>query len=356
MIIYTRSPYFITVDEASQIGSKIELRIWNGTGSAPTGATYVLSKSIASTTQRKNSYNISPYIREYIENVAPIYTADKTDSVNMWANVEVKRYKETSIGVYSLLNTTTYLGVCGYTLYTDGYNFTNASNDFIPLTSVEKDIRYNRDGVYPYINVLINPSAELNIIATYKDLSGSNVTNVNYTSTKGLLKVPVTLVNSNYDNGNTLTIKYTLSAVDYTFIYRIIPVCEPKYTPAICSFINRYGGWEFLTFFKTRKDDINVKGSNYNLLPDTLGYNYQRGQSKSFNLNGKQTVKLNTGFVPENYSSSIQDLLLSETILLNGLPVELKTQNANLKTSLNDKNINYELDFEYSYNLINNVI
>ena len=59
---------------------------------------------------------------------------------------------------------------------------------------------------------------------------------------------------------------------------------------------------------------------------------------------------------PENYSSSIQDLLLSETILLNGLPVELKTQSANLKTSLNDKNINYELDFEYSYNLINNVI
>jgi hypothetical protein len=52
----------------------------------------------------------------------------------------------------------------------------------------------------------------------------------------------------------------------------------------------------------------------------------------------------------------IQDLLLSETVLLDGKPVEVKTQATTLKTSLQDKNINYEIEFDYAFNLINNVI
>jgi len=72
MIIYSRSPYFITVNESAQVGSKIELRLWNGTGSAPTPATYTFSKAIASSTQIENIYNISPFVKEYIDNVAPL--------------------------------------------------------------------------------------------------------------------------------------------------------------------------------------------------------------------------------------------------------------------------------------------
>ena len=387
MIIYTRSPYFITVNESGQVGSKIELRIWNGTGAAPTPATYTFSKSIASATQIENVYNISPFVKEYIDNIAPIYSSDELDSTTMWANVEVKRYKETSVGSYVLLDTTTYLGTNGYTSFTDGYNYTNPSNVFMLLSDNTKEIKYDISKDIPYVNILVNRGEFDTLTATYTDLAGLNPTVVTYTSTKGAIKIPLSILDSDYANGNyckidaednTLVSNFkarvladsgtfeagtcmvstidSIADTELQYIYKVVPVCELKYSPVVCSFINRYGGWEFLTFFKARKDDINVKGSNYNLLPDTLGYNYQRGQSKSFNLNGKQTVKLNTGFVPENYSSSIQDLLLSETILLNGLPVELKTQNANLKTSLNDKNINYELDFEYSYNLINNVI
>lgn len=387
MIIYTRSPYFITVNESGQVGSKIELRIWNGATPAPTPATYTFSKSIASATQIENVYNISPFVKEYIDNIAPIYSSAELDSTTMWANVQVKRYKETSVGSYILLDTTTYLGTNGYTSFTDGYNYTNPSNVFMLLSDNTKEIKYDISKDIPYVNILVNRGEFDTLTATYTDLAGLNPTVVTYTSTKGAIKIPLSILDSDYADGNyckidaednTLVSNFkarvladsgtfeagtcmvstidSIADTELQYIYKVVPVCEPKYSPVVCSFINRYGGWEFLTFFKARKDDINVKGSNYNLLPDTLNYNYQRGQSKSFNLNGKQTVKLNTGFVPENYSSSIQDLLLSETILLNGLPVELKTQSANLKTSLNDKNINYELDFEYSYNLINNVI
>jgi len=187
---------------------------------------------------------------------------------------------------------------------------------------------------------------------SYKDLRGRNEVVVGYTETKGMLKIPLSTTSVKYNKGNTLTIAYN----ETTFQYRVMPICEPKYEPVICSYINRFGGWQFLTFFKAQTNNINVSGSNYNLLQDSINYNTSKGQSKSFNINGKQSVKLSSGFVPENYSDLIQDLLLSETVLLDGKPVEVKTQSTTLKTSLQDRNINYEIEFDYAFNLINNVI
>ena len=352
MIIYSRSPYFITVNESAQVGSRIELRLWNGTGYAPTDATYTFSKAIARSTQIENIYNISPFVQEYIDNIAPNYASGETDSTTMWVNVEVKRYKETSVGTYSLLDTTTYLGTNGYTQFLDGYNYTNASNTFMLLSDNTKEIRYDITKSIPYVNVLISPVEGDVITATYKDLRGRNEVVVGYTETKGMLKIPLSTTNVKYNKGNTLTISYN----DTDYVYNVMPICEPKYTPVICSFINRFGGWQFLTFFKAQTNNINVKGSNFNLLQDSIDYNTSKGQSKSFNINGKQSVKLSSGFVPENYSDLIQDLLLSETVLLDGKPVEVKTQATTLKTSLMDKNINYEIEFDYAFNLINNVI
>jgi hypothetical protein len=52
--------------------------------------------------------------------------------------------------------------------------------------------------------------------------------------------------------------------------------------------------------------------------------------------------------------------MVSETILLkidaSLQPVKLKTMSTDLKTSLQDKMINYQIDFEYNFNQINNVI
>lgn len=352
MIIYSRSPYFVTVNEALQIGSKIELRLWNGLGAEPTLPTYTFSKPIASSIQTENVYNISPFIKEYIDNVAPIYAATEVDSVFMWVNVSIKRFKEVSVGNYTLLDSTNYLGTNGYSSFINGFNYSNPSNTFMLLSDNSKEIKYDIKKQIPYVNALINLSINDVITATYKDLRGRNQTLVNYTEVKGMLKIPLSTNNVKYDKGNTLTINYNSTIYEY----KVIPICEPKYEPVICSFINRFGGWQFLTFFKTRIDTINIKGSNYNLLQESVNYNVSKGQSKSFNINGNQTIKLSSGFVPENYSDLIQDLLLSETVLLDGIPVEVKTQSTVLKKSLIDKNINYEMDFQYAFNLINNVI
>ena len=40
--INARSPYIIEIDEALQIETKIEIFLWNGTGTVPAAAAYVL--------------------------------------------------------------------------------------------------------------------------------------------------------------------------------------------------------------------------------------------------------------------------------------------------------------------------
>ena len=48
--------------------------------------------------------------------------------------------------------------------------------------------------------------------------------------------------------------------------------------------------------------------------------------------------------------------MLSERILLNGLPVNLKTKNMDFNKHLTTKQINYTLDFSYAYDTLNNII
>ena len=91
-------------------------------------------------------------------------------------------------------------------------------------------------------------------------------------------------------------------------------------------------------------------------MPSSIDYNVLQGQKQRFNFQGKQKVICNTGWVEENYFELIQDLLLSETVLLGGQPAIVKSQTSDVKTYIKDKNINYTIEFEYNYGLINDVI
>lgn len=359
MIIYARSPYFIQVSLNSGYGSKIELFLSNGSQSLPSTATYTIVKNYNQGTGNSHAYNISNFIREYIENIS----MSSSNNYNN-AKVKVKSYQEAAGGTYTLVATQDFLATNGYTLYTDGANATNISNRCVLLFNNNIEHYYNRNaGVNPMLNVLVNTTLGDKLEVTLMDLNGANSTTTTLISTstgatQGILNATLSSVaNSAYANGNYCTIKYYEGAVlTVNKTIKVTPICEPKYTPVKCEFINRFGGWQLLTFFKAKTNSINVSGTSYNLLADGVAYNTLLPQTASFNINGRQDIRLNTGWVPESYSELIQDLLLSETILLDGKPVEIKTQSTELKTSLKDKNINYEIEFEYAYNLINNVV
>jgi hypothetical protein len=357
-IIFVRSPYFIEVDEASQVESKIELFIWRKGETEPATATYTLSKKAASATQTKNIYNISNYVKEFIDIISPVLVTTPTEEENNnWCYVKVKRYYSTTPNNASptLLDTTTYISTNGYTNYLDGYNNLNEADELVLTSLQNKKYKYYFNNV-PYINFLIDIGSDEYQISL-KDLNGDNEEIINIIDTpteEYLFKLPITnLGNEFFSNGNIFEI---LKNSESIFTTTFISECENKYEPLQCSFINRMGGWEFLTFFKARTQQWEVKNKEYQLLPNDVDYNPLRGESKAFNYEAKQSIKINTGWVEEHYNELIKDLMTSETILLDNKPVKLKTMTTDLKTSLQDKMINYQIDFEYNYNQINNVI
>jgi hypothetical protein len=136
-----------------------------------------------------------------------------------------------------------------------------------------------------------------------------------------------------------------------------VPKEECKYTPVMVDFVNKYGAWQREWFFKASYDTLNVENTEYNLMQDTYpNYNIKEGQREVFNANGKKTIRVNTDWVSESFKEVIQQLMLSERILINKLPAKLNTKNTELFKSINTHMINYQLEFEYAYDVINSVV
>lgn len=370
-VVKVRSPFIIEVNETGAIGSKIDILIWQyGGSSASPIKTYTLSKSNPSTTQLSTVYNVSNYVKEYIDNIKPnnyyLYNASLTEENNEWVFFQIKRYKLVGT-TYTLLDTTDYVGINGFTNYNDGNQIT--TNYILNLLDNNTIYNYYYKSLYSdfkmeYKNLIVDKATNTtSVSAKYERIDGTIyiLTQNILLGTNGIfnIKIPVTpiIFDSKFINGCKCTLTLIPDVGSNTVIeFYTYPIEECKYEPVRCSFINRYGGWKDIIFFKQQTNSINTKGTDYKLNQNTISYNSSIGQYKTFNINGKQTIKLNTGWVDENYSELITDLLLSETVLLDGKPVTVKTQGSDLKTYLKNKNINYELEFEYAYNLINDVL
>jgi hypothetical protein len=319
--INIRSPYFITIDESGQDGSKIELFFWNKGTSVPTIPQYILSKPIISTIQTANNYNVSEFAKEYIKPIAPTFSDTIVEEdVRMWCYMRVKRYKLVS-GTFTLIDTEDFVCLNGFNSYQDGYNVSKL-NSVLSLRNFDITIQI-KDEESEYYNVFYEAGF--------------------YNTTFGLLNVT-----------ERSLYKFPMTANPSILKYEV--VCDSIYEPIVCHYINRYGGWQTLTLFKVKINSFESSSSEYNLLQNSINYDIRIGKKQKFNSSMKQKVKANTGFVPENYSELIQDLMVSETILLDGKPALLLTQGFEEKTHLKDNNINYELEFQYNYNLINDVV
>lgn len=189
-------------------------------------------------------------------------------------------------------------------------------------------------------------------IARYTDLLTLDVSEVNLpvNSVYDVLRVfPNYLV-----NGNKLEILNGNEVVQDTYYF--IPQCECKYEIMTCDFINKWGAWQREFFYKASTESVEMSNTQYKLNPtDFPNYNLYEGQTKNFNTNAKRSIKVNTGWVEENYKVTIEEMLLSETIRINGLPAVLKTKSVEKFKSINTKTINYQMEFEMAYDVINTI-
>jgi hypothetical protein len=347
--IFARSPYLIRIAESGQNGSKVELFLSATTFSG--SPQYTLSKLIPASNDVETLYDISPYIREYISFTKPSEpTTSVANPTNERVNVRVKRYKLVG-STYSPTATNPqldYIAFDGYTYYQEGFNF-----DAGDYGLDEGDYYYwEGDGYAGQIRAITGAS----FTAKYTSFHPSpTVTSVAISSgTYDIARV----LDANLSVGNKVEILNSALAVDKTYYF--YPQDECKYTPVRLDFVNRYGAWQTEYFFKANNDTFSVENTEYNLLQtDSYNYNFYEGQRKIFNANGKKSIKVNTGWVDETWNETLKQIMLSERILITQgyyLPVKINSKSTELFKHINTKQINYSLEFEFAFDVINSVI
>lgn len=135
-------------------------------------------------------------------------------------------------------------------------------------------------------------------------------------------------------------------------------------------FINKYGVQQDLWFFlkNTRRIQRTNEGYKANTITypndSPATYNTEDAPNKVFNTQAKQSYTFSSGFYPEFANQFFEELLLSEYIWLTSsvylkatetLPVKVKSSNIQYKTSVNDRLIQYNIEFEDAFDYINNI-
>jgi hypothetical protein len=308
---------------------------------------YTLSKLIPASNNIETLYDISSYIQEYISHDACSTSGDTQEvtPTNQYANVRVKRYKLVG-STYTLLNTVDYKAFNGYGYYEDNvnvelgdYGLDSVPNHYYLPTQYAGKIRIN---------------VGANFTVRYTNLSTGTPTTLVLGATANVFDIP-RVRTANVNDGNTVEVLNASSVVKASYVF--FPIEECKYTPVIIDFVNRYGAWQREFFFKASNDTLSVENTEYNLLQtDSFNYNVLEGQRKVFNANGKKSIKVNTGWVYENWKEVLKQIMLSEQILINDKPAKINSKSTELFKSINTKQINYTLEFEFTYDVINSVI
>ena len=132
---------------------------------------------------------------------------------------------------------------------------------------------------------------------------------------------------------------------------------EWKYSPIQILFQNKYGAEQVITFFKEKTSNISTTSESFESdRGQPIDGNHQ---FVTYNVQGREGFKMNSGFVSESRNETFKQLFLSERqwIIEGDLltPINIKSKDLTYKTQLKEKLINYEVEFEYSYNEINNI-
>jgi hypothetical protein len=161
---------------------------------------------------------------------------------------------------------------------------------------------------------------------------------------------------SNHDIGDYYDVNLKNSAGATIASVRYYLVCEPKYTPYQIAFINRYGVADFITFFKRSDERGTFTQDTYQKSIYNDGFttpSLEVGKYNSFNVNSRNSLTLNTGFVDQDYDETIKDILMSEYVaVLDGnqwVSVVPERGSIEYQKHVNQKLINYTLTFTYAF-------
>lgn len=129
-----------------------------------------------------------------------------------------------------------------------------------------------------------------------------------------------------------------------------------RYTPHKAAFINKFGVPQELYFFGTFRESVSAKDEKYKVGAVNGSYTTTSHQQKTLVKNGVVSYTLSTGYVSEVYNEYVREMMLSEQVwlVIDGVtrPVYPKSSSVDFKTSINDKLVEYTVQFEQANDLI----
>ena len=141
-------------------------------------------------------------------------------------------------------------------------------------------------------------------------------------------------------------------------------VCKQKYPNIRIKWKNRYGQFDFFSFYMVSKQSFSTTKRGYQ--PQlgtwsgaTLGYTQYDSSNLNYIVDSKQSIMVNSDWVDESYNEIFKQLLVSEEIYwvkseTDLLPLTINTDEVTFKTGAVDKVIQYSFEFDYGkgYKLI----
>lgn len=351
-IINTRSPHFLSVSNANLATATLDIEIYTGDETTGYSGTpqYSLSKKIILNTT-KISFEISELIRDYLDITFEGDYDGSAENFCKWVRTTLTAFDGNGVQLSQTISTDLAFESYGY--FEDGTNYSfeyegllMSNNDMFIESGDEIKIPIQTDRTvtvkfYDSDNGLLNTET-----FTLSDQSQDKVVYASYTDNQAA----------------KATVQYTGDAGSETSTIIIKQLSECKFTPYKTTFINKFGVLQDLYFFKKSVEKMTTKRESYkaNTLTSNNTYNTYNHTKRDFNIEANESVSLSSGFVNESYNEVFKQLMLSEKVWITNennqvLPINIKTSNITYKTSVNDKLVEYTIEFDNSYNVLNDI-
>ena len=371
-IINARSPYFLTVVNNNLSYAILEIEVYTGDKTSDfTGIPdYTLRKKNIG---NSINFDISELIRVDLD-FDGSYSNTNENSVCRWVRTVLTSYDSLDVELSKDIE---------FDLVLNGYNYFEEGKK-TPTTSsfISNKIVYAlADNTYsvPFytgnggdVNFIKNGKVLNTYTLTPSDENEEQITQlsvnniVNYQNYEQRVKQNINAVIEQSTCLAKFFDEFSVGDIDTISItgeadIKVITISECRFYPYKVTFINKFGVLQDMFFFKKSVEVMTTKRETYKGTTINNGsYSISEHTKRDFNIQANETIKLSSGFISEQYNEVFKQLMLSDKIWITDsdnlvLPINIKTSALNYKTSVNDRLVEYTIDFDKSYNVINNI-
>ncbi len=362
-IINTRSPFYIKVSDSNLQEATLTLHIYSGNFiSSPTSTE--LKYTITKSELEESNYvvfEIAELIRDYILN--DYYTGSTTTNC-VWVKATVTAKNESGVAITS---PTISPSVTNQFLAVDGYGYFDEGANPEPSRSL---LQSNTIVYRPSDHQITIPvfREETNTLTYFLDSTQvAQETIDKTTSTDSTDKIVYVKKNITPSTFNKVVVNYDSGGGTADTTINVFDLDCSKYTPIKVSFINKLGALQEIWFDKRSNESIQASSNTYkasvmDFSTSTPSYNTSGHQDVTLDLVGKESIVMNTGYIDESHNEVFRQLMLSELVWMQDpddsssyLPLRPKTQSLQFKTRVNDKLVNYTVEFDFAFDKINTI-